>query len=153
LFTALLSEEQKYERLFIPIHLWNTMQAHVERETPIEACGILGGKLSGEDLFAYISLPARNELNSAYRYRMDARDQLDAFKELEDRGLELAAIYHSHPQGPASPSNTDIEQAYYPDSVYLIWAFDGKRWQSRGYTIRSDIVQEIPVIITGANPD
>ena len=142
-------EELKYERFFIPIHLWNAMQVHVERETPFEACGILGGRQSGTDLYAQLSYPARNELRSAYRYRMDARDQLDAFNDLEDRGLELAAIYHSHPQGPVSPSITDIEQAYYPDAVHLIWFHDGKKWRCRGYTIQAEIVQEIPVIIAG----
>jgi proteasome lid subunit RPN8/RPN11 len=38
----------------------------------------------------------------------------------EDEGLELAAIYHSHPAGPETPSATDIAQAFYPDSVYII---------------------------------
>lgn len=146
-------EERKNERLFIPIQLWNVMQEHVEEETPIEACGILGGKQAGVDIYARLSFPARNELRSAYRYRMDAHDQLEAFNELEDKGFELAAIYHSHPQGPASPSITDIEQAHYPDSVYLIWAYDGNKWDCRGYTIRAGLVQEIPVIVTSANPD
>jgi proteasome lid subunit RPN8/RPN11 len=146
-------EERKYEQLLIPIHLWNAMLEHVEGETPIEACGILGGKQSGVDLIACMSFPARNELNSPFRYRMDACDQLEAFNQLEDKGLDLAAIYHSHPQGPVSPSITDIQQAYYPDTVYLIWAFDEKKWDCRGYTIRAEFVQEIPVIITPENSD
>jgi proteasome lid subunit RPN8/RPN11 len=143
-------EKINFKRLFIPDNLWNDMRAHVERETPFEACGILGGKQSGVDLFASLCIPARNELKSAYRYRMDARDQLDAFNQLEKKGLKLAAIYHSHPHGPASPSGTDIEQAYYPETVHLIWSYEGNQWECRGYSIRAELVQKIPVIITGA---
>ena len=40
--------------------------------------------------------------------------------DFEDAGLKLAAIYHSHPRGPETPSPTDIACAIYPDSVYLI---------------------------------
>jgi proteasome lid subunit RPN8/RPN11 len=32
----------------------------------------------------------------------------------------LIAIFHSHPHGPAEPSKTDIERAYYPEVAHLI---------------------------------
>jgi len=146
-------EEQRFERLFIPVHLWIAMQAHVEKEAPIEACGILGGNQSGVDLQAQLIFPARNELHSAHRYRMDAHDQLDAFNQLEEVGLDMVGIYHSHPQGPSTPSIMDIKEAYYPDAVYLIWAFDGMKWDCRGYSIQVGVVQEIPVIVNTTMPD
>jgi proteasome lid subunit RPN8/RPN11 len=40
--------------------------------------------------------------------------------EWEDAGLELLAIYHSHPQGPEGPSETDIAMATYPEATYII---------------------------------
>ena len=38
--------------------------------------------------------------------------------EFEDRGLAYWAIYHSHPQGPETPSETDVRLAFYPEAVY-----------------------------------
>ena len=35
------------------------------------------------------------------------------------RGLEVVAIYHSHPRGPAAPSATDLAEARW-DVPYLI---------------------------------
>ena len=40
--------------------------------------------------------------------------------EIEDDGLELGAIYHSHTRSDPVPSQTDINLAFYPDSLYVI---------------------------------
>ncbi len=45
--------------------------------------------------------------------------------DFEDAGLELLAIYHSHPRGPATPSETDVARAFYPEAIYLICDFAG----------------------------
>jgi proteasome lid subunit RPN8/RPN11 len=42
------------------------------------------------------------------------------FVEIEESGLELVGIYHSHPQSPAYPSPRDVDMAYYPEAAYLI---------------------------------
>jgi proteasome lid subunit RPN8/RPN11 len=39
---------------------------------------------------------------------------------MDDEGLELAGIYHSHTHSEAYPSETDRRLAFYPDSRYLI---------------------------------
>ena len=39
----------------------------------------------------------------------------------EDRGWELLAIYHSHPDSVAYPSKRDIGIAYWPDSTEPIY--------------------------------
>jgi len=38
---------------------------------------------------------------------------LNALKALDDSGEALLAIYHSHPQGPATPSVIDLQEARY----------------------------------------
>ena len=40
--------------------------------------------------------------------------------EIEENGWSLGAIYHSHTRSPAYPSQTDVNLAFYPDSLYLI---------------------------------
>jgi proteasome lid subunit RPN8/RPN11 len=51
---------------------------------------------------------------------MDPQELIAAFRNLRGTGERLIAIAHSHPDGPAELSKTDIEQAYYPEAAHLI---------------------------------
>jgi proteasome lid subunit RPN8/RPN11 len=90
--------------------------AHARACLPEEACGLVAGK----DGRAARILPMRNLDRSASTYRLDPVEQLAAFDEIEREGFELLAIYHSHPSGPAEPSDLDRRLAFYPDARYLI---------------------------------
>ena len=146
-------ENFRAERIILPVDLWESMCLHVNDEKPLEACGILGGKKFDFSILAQWSFPARNEQRSTSRFRMDPQDQLFAFNQLDQRGLDLVGIYHSHPHGPPSPSKTDIEQAYYPEAVQLIWAYDGNNWDCRSYIIQAGQVQEIPLVVRNNTRD
>ncbi len=49
-------------------------------------------------------------------YRLDGKEQLTVFDELDERGWDLWAIYHSHTHSEAYPSETDrkLESALLP---------------------------------------
>jgi proteasome lid subunit RPN8/RPN11 len=64
--------------------------------------------------------------------------------DLEERGLEMLAIYHSHPHGPETPSTSDIAQATYPESAYVIISLADKQKPSvRAFNIVDGRVEEI----------
>lgn len=107
------------------------MIAHVAGLAPLEACGFLAG-VNGESTAV---LPVSNVLASPLQYRMDPGEQLQAMISIEENGWEILGIFHSHPTGPAVPSTTDIKEAFYPDSVYLILAPEGERWVCQAYSI------------------
>ena len=88
--------------------------------------------------------PGRNiSPTPAVAYELD-HDTLARVFEFEDAGLELVAIYHSHPHGPETPSPTDIAQAFYPDSGYLIVSLATPDWPVvRGFRITVEGVREI----------
>jgi proteasome lid subunit RPN8/RPN11 len=112
---------------------------------PIEACGFMAGN-DGKVSRLY---PVENVLNSPHAYYMDPTQQLEAMLDLEERGLEMLAIYHSHPHGPAIPSLSDIAQAAYPDSAYVIISLVDKQQPSfRAFTIVDGRVKEIPYRVT-----
>jgi proteasome lid subunit RPN8/RPN11 len=69
---------------------------------------------------AAVILPVENELHSPVRFRMAPAEQLKAFYWLEEQNLELSAIFHSHPQGPEHPSETDLADFAYPGVLMLI---------------------------------
>ena len=90
---------------------------HTRAEVPNEACGLLAGR----DGHVTCVLPAKNVADGPeVEYLMDPHDQLDHFQAMEEQGLELLGIYHSHPVSPAYPSPTDLSMAYYPEAVYAI---------------------------------
>ncbi len=120
--------------LVLPRLLYRQMLEHVQTCLPEEACGILGGR--GAE--ACMALAVENELHSPVKFRMRAVDQLRAFLAVEGAGLELVAIWHSHPRGPAFPSPTDLAEAYYPEALLLVWSpQDGQKaeWQMFAYQV------------------
>jgi proteasome lid subunit RPN8/RPN11 len=118
--------------LSITAQLWEEMRLEVMQHVPEEACGLLAG-LKNQ---VRIILPIANELHSPVRFRMAARDQLKAFEQIDQAGLELLGIYHSHPNGPDRPSATDIAEAFYPEVVYLIWSPQDRDWSCHAFNIR-----------------
>lgn len=122
---------------------WEKLWQEAERLRPEEACGLLAGK---EDRVLDV-IPVANSLHSPVRFRMEPVEQLKAFQQMDERELELLGIYHSHPLGPVVPSKTDIEEAYYPEAVYLIISAAGGKWLCRGFRIQNGSVSDVQISI------
>jgi proteasome lid subunit RPN8/RPN11 len=122
---------------------WLKMRAEVERCLPEEACGLILGKPG----LARHVIPTTNILHSPVRYRMDPKEQLAALRRMDQEGLDLIAIYHSHPNGPEIPSPADIAEAYYPESLYLICSRPDGEWRCRGFWLRGGQHQEARIFI------
>jgi len=118
------------------------MVAHARVEYPHEACGLLGG-WDGRVEKVY---PLPNAERSPTRYLAEAQAQVDAMVEIEEQGWEIVAIYHSHPDSPAYPSATDLEMAYYPDSLYFIISLaDRERPILRAFHIKEGQIEQVEV--------
>jgi [CysO sulfur-carrier protein]-S-L-cysteine hydrolase len=116
--------------------------AQSREEYPNEACGLLGGR----DGAATAIFRMTNAERSPVIYRMEPKEQLRVFNEIDEQGLELVGIYHSHTRSPAYPSATDVNLAYYPEAVYLICSLaDDEHPDLRGYTITDGRVTEVPL--------
>ena len=116
------------EELCLTARQGEAMRTACTAALPDEGCGLVFGH--GQRVERVV--PIRNALHSAVRFRLEPQAQLAAMQEAEEQGLELLAIYHSHPRGPDHPSATDIEEAAYPQAAYLIWWQDtSQRWQVR----------------------
>jgi len=133
----------KPDRLRLAPAHWQKMLRHAAAEAPLEACGLLAGK----DGQVQKVFPMRNAARSAVRFRLDPQEQFDIFSAMEERGLELLGIYHSHPNGPATPSRTDVAEASYP-VINLILSAAGGKWQGRGFWIESKSFHEVPLEIS-----
>ncbi|HUW96685.1 MAG TPA: M67 family metallopeptidase [Anaerolineae bacterium] len=120
------------------------MISHARDEAPREACGILAGR-NGRVLRIYRT---RNASRSPTSYSLGPDQQFRVFKDIENRGLELLGIYHSHPSSPATPSDRDVEQAYYPEVSYiLISVADPAEAQVRAFRITAEGVAEEDLVV------
>lgn len=121
------------------------MHDDVLARAPEEACGLLAGRGN----HAQLVIPITNILHDPYRFRMDPHEELDAFQLADKQGLEIIAIYHSHPGGIYQPSPTDLAELTFPGIVYLIWYQEMGDWQCRAYFMPSESgAFEIPLVIS-----
>jgi proteasome lid subunit RPN8/RPN11 len=131
----------------IPKRIYDEMLEHAREEVPDECCGLIGG-VDGEARTAY---RARNAEASPLRYNLDPQDQFRIMSEMEEKGEELSAIYHSHTASPAYPSQTDINLAAYPDALYLIVSLAKGEEPLRGFSITDGKVDEVDLVIQGSS--
>ena len=119
--------------------------AHARAEYPNEACALLAGRDGAVD--RVYALP--NAEASPTFYVVEPKAQLRAMTEMDDLGLDLAGIFHSHVATEAYPSRTDVELAAYPDAVYLILSLaDQDAPVLRAFRIRDGRVDEEPVEVS-----
>jgi [CysO sulfur-carrier protein]-S-L-cysteine hydrolase len=126
----------------IPRQIYEELLAHAREEAPNECCGLIGGK----DGVATTAYRAHNAESSPLRYNLDPQDQFRIMTEMEERGEELSAIYHSHTASPAYPSQTDINLAAYPDALYLIVSLAEGEKDLRGFEIKDGEVTEVGLV-------
>jgi [CysO sulfur-carrier protein]-S-L-cysteine hydrolase len=86
---------------------------------PAEVCGLIGARRGVLGKAYPVPNVAKQALGRC-GFLMDSRAQLRIMREIEDSGLGLGAIYHSHPRAPAIPSEGDIRLAFYPEVLHLI---------------------------------
>ncbi len=130
--------------MILPPHHRATIIAHARAQAPWEACGILAGAGGRVRRTFHLRNTSGTPLTN---YLADPEQQLRAFQDAELQGLELLAIYHSHPGSPACPSETDIAMAYYPAARHVIVSLAGRHPEVRCFAIDAGRVTEEPITL------
>jgi proteasome lid subunit RPN8/RPN11 len=105
----------------IPVALLNEVYQHTESSYPHECCGLLIGTSENGTRTAHAFRKCRN-LNTERahdRYEMDPLCMLQVQREFGNTPWDIVGIYHSHPDHPSRPSQTDTDRAW-PDYSYVI---------------------------------
>lgn len=138
------------EQIIFPRQLADQILQHALSSPELEVCGLIAGR-SGRPLRA---IPVRNVADQPQRlFTMDPAGQIDAQRDIRERGEELFGIYHSHPHGPAHPSTTDLEQAGYPRALYLIVSLDSTDApQLRGFRLDDGHPRQVNLRFQDAPP-
>ncbi|MEA2167192.1 MAG: [CysO sulfur-carrier protein]-S-L-cysteine hydrolase [Solirubrobacteraceae bacterium] len=97
--------------------LVDELVAHALEDAPDECCGLISSR-DGEGVAVHRVTNARR---SPFAFEMDGKEQYQAQMAIEDDGLELGGLYHSHTRSAPEPSQTDINLAkWWPDPVWVI---------------------------------
>ena len=95
---------------------------HALADAPREACGLIGG-VGGQARLVVATPNVAAEPRG--HYEVDPAALVQTVKRFQAAGLDLIGFYHSHPQGPPAPSQTDLALATYPETPYLIVGLRG----------------------------
>jgi len=119
------------------VHL-RTIEAYAEAHYPEEGAGLILGDEAGEKREAreILPLPNRREAGErGHRYEIDPLETLAAEDQADALGLKVIGVFHSHPDHPAAPSQTDLHFAV-PWYSYLITSVrSGRAHETRAWRL------------------
>jgi proteasome lid subunit RPN8/RPN11 len=122
---------------------------HALEDPKNEVCGVVAvdveGAGEGRVTSAVDVHRAVNVHGSPLRFEIDPSELLALYNTIDERDLELGAIYHSHVRSAPYPSQTDIGfAANWPGVEWIIVGLkDGEAPEVRSYVIESGRVQEV----------
>lgn len=125
------------------------IRRHGRDAYPHECCGALIGR--GREVAEALALPNAAVEGPRRRFLVRPVDYRAAERRAAERGEELLGFYHSHPDGPARPSQYDLDHAW-PSFDYVIVAVANREpgcltsWRLRGDRTAFD---EEPVVVAG----
>lgn len=113
--------------------------AHATACLPEEACGFLVGHGNLAERF----VPAPNALHSPTAFSIEPQFLFEFFRSLRANGEDMIAVCHSHPTGPAVPSERDIAETHYPEAAHVIVSLAGPHAEVRAFRAVGDDAVEI----------
>ena len=121
------------------------LKQETEKVYPVEACALLFGTCSENNLTLQQIVVAQNRLQSAVKFEIDPTIVVEALTKAEEVGLDLIGLFHSHP-APAVPSSTDLKfMKLWGDILWLIMSStEGKL---AAYQLENDILKEVSIKI------
>ena len=130
-------------RLVVPRLIWTEMLAQAEAERPLECCGLLAGTVAEDGTgLVQVRYPLINEAASPVEYLSEPRSMFAADRDMRRRGLDVLAVYHSHPTTPPIPSKKDLAMNYSPAVVNFIVSLTTAPPTVRGWWLTAESYRE-----------
>ena len=112
---------------------------HAHQDAPNECCGVVSAE--GDDAREVFRL--ENTAHSPLKFVVGA-DLVPVWEGIEDAGLRIGAIYHSHTRTAPYPSQTDINfAARWPGVEWIIVGLDDGSVDVRSFVIDGGDVREV----------
>lgn len=121
--------------------------AHAKKEAPIEACGLIAGRLDGDDKIVEKVYILTNTDHAEEHFTLDPKEQLIAIKDMRANGLTPLGNWHSHPVSPSRPSDEDKRLAYDSSASYMILSLMDTEPVLNSFHIEGDKAEKEVLII------
>jgi proteasome lid subunit RPN8/RPN11 len=89
------------------------MLAHARQGYPFEVCGVFLGRAGGDGIRVLDVVPVENRETELprVRYQIAPEDLIAVDRAGRAKGQDIVGYFHSHPDHPARPSETDRSRA------------------------------------------
>lgn len=119
--------------------------SHARACLPEEACAILGGIVDTDMHVVQKIILLENVDHSPVSFSVSGDQLIQAYNQMDRLGIDVIAVFHSHPRSAAVPSSKDrrymeINSVIWP--IYSVYDDVMRAWISDGD------VSEIPVIVS-----
>ncbi len=109
---------------------------------PYEICGFLIGTIDYQndmrEALEIFQVENQNKERANDRFEIDPKDYIKVENYADSKGLSIIGIYHTHPDHPDRPSQTDLMFAQ-PDMSYIIMSINqGKAGNWRSWKLEGD---------------
>ena len=142
---AELPELKKAPALNCSLGALTALTAHAREAAPNECCGLLVGTESLIDE----AIRIRNLEEGPTRFRIDPAEHIALNRRLRGSGRAIVGAYHSHPRSSATPSPSDLAEAFYPDFAYVIVSLvPPEDPEIRAWRIRDGVAIELALVRT-----
>jgi len=132
------------------------IEDHARGGYPDEVCGVLVGQSAAEvTVEAVVPVANRERDAPRVRYQVAPEDLLRIQRESRESRLDIVGFYHSHPEHPARPSETDRRMAAEGISdgvVHVVVSVDGAGRAAPSAWVFRDATQafeEEPLAVVG----
>lgn len=133
--------------VLVPRDVHDAIVNHARFCTPQEACGLVAVDGAGQLRMAYC---LTNIEASPTNYTLDPTEHYRAMRHAERHGWEIGAVFHSHVNSAAYPSQSDVAGALEPAWLYLIVSLRGAEPELRGFHIDHGTVTEAQLALPSA---
>ncbi len=112
---------------------------YADNEKPNESCAILFGSADGQKTTVKEIFLTKNIEESPVNFTISNDELIKVYKTAEDKKMQVVAIFHSHPNSEAYPSETDKK---FMQSNPVVWViYSGVTRDFKAYFLESEIIQ------------
>jgi len=135
--------------LTIPRTLANRLLTLAQNTPDVEICGLISQSTPPHSSPQYRVYPIENIAeDTRYLFEMEPQQQIQAFKSIREESKTLFAVFHSHPQSAAIPSEKDLNDAAWPDALNIIISLGTQGvLDMRGYFYSKESISAVELVI------
>ncbi len=112
---------------------------HAEKEIPNESCAILFGEITQENSIVREIFLTKNIEESPVNFTISNEQLIQGYDLAEKKHMDVVAIFHSHPNSRAYPSETDKKFMQSNPVVWIIYSAESKDFKA--FFLDKDIIE------------